>query len=92
MLPNKNLTQDQALWLINEYPKFIGRRIDNSSIQQHLKAFNYIKGSNETVPSCSCQWVSASKVSESLFSQYKAEIELIANPPKTTRKSKTSSI
>jgi len=79
MLPNSNLHKEEAQWLLNEYPKWIGKRIDRGSIQQHLKAFNLIKGSNETIPSCSCQWVSASKVSESLFSQYKAEIEEVAN-------------
>lgn len=79
MLPNTNLSQEDAQWLINEYPKVIGRRVDNGTIQQHLKAFNLIKGASATVPSCSCQWVSASKVSESLFSQHKAEIEKIAN-------------
>ena len=79
MLPNNNLSKQDAQWLLNEYPKVIGRRVDRGSIQQHLKAFNLIKGSNESIPSCSCQWVSASKVSESLFSQYKAEIEEVAN-------------
>lgn len=78
-IPNSNLSKGDAQWLINEYPKIIGKRVDNSTIGQHLKAFNLIKGSNETVPSCSCQWVGASKVSESLFSQYKPEIEVIAN-------------
>jgi len=79
MLPNNNLSKQDAQWLLNEYSKVIGRRVDRGSIQQHLKAFNLIKGSNESIPSCSCQWVSASKVSESLFSQYKAEIEEVAN-------------
>jgi len=79
MLPNNNLSKQDAQWLLNEYPKVIGRRVDRGSIQQHLKAFNLIKGGNESIPSCSCQWVSASKVSESLFSQYKAEIEEVAN-------------
>lgn len=78
-LPNNNLSKENAQWLINEYPKWIGKRIDRESIQQHLKTFNLIKGANETIPSCSCHWVGASKVSESLFSQYKAEIEAIAN-------------
>ena len=78
-IPNSNLNKEDAQWLINEYSKWLGKRIDRESIQQHLKAFNLIKGSKEIVPSCSCQWVGASKVSESLYSQYKTEIEVIAN-------------
>lgn len=78
-IPNNNLSKTDAQWIINEYPKWIGKRIDRTSIQQHLKLFNLIKGSNEGIPSCSCQWVSASKISESLYSQFKAEIEVIAN-------------
>jgi hypothetical protein len=79
MLPNSNLSKEDAQWLINEYPKVIGRRVDRGTIHEHLKAFNLIKGASATIPSCSCQWVSASKVSESLFSQHKTEIESIAN-------------
>jgi len=79
MLPNNNLSKEEAQWLLNEYPKWIGKRIDRASIQHHLKAFNLIKGTNQGIPSCSCQWVSASKVSESLYSQHKAEIEEVAN-------------
>lgn len=76
---NPELTKQQAQWLNNEYPNYIGRRIDRGTIQQHLKAFNLIRGTNQTIPSCSCQWTSAAKISESLYSQYKSEIETIAN-------------
>jgi len=79
MLPNPNLSPTDASWLLNEYTKFIGKRIDNGTIGQHQRAFNLIRGSNEKVPSCSCQWVAASKVAQSLFDQYKSEIEKIAN-------------
>ena len=81
-IPNSNLSKTDAQWIINEYPKWIGKRIDRASIQEHLKLFNLIKGSKEGIPSCSCQWTGASKISESLYEQYKSEIEVIANGEK----------
>ena len=75
MIPNKNLTQDDAKWLIEFYKPKMGQQVNQSSIQWHLKAFNLIKGSNEKVPSCSCHWVSGAKMAQSLFSQHEADIQ-----------------
>lgn len=79
LIPNSNLTKDEAQWLLRDYKPMMNNRIDHSTIKYHLRAFNSIKGTNQSVPSCSCQWVQASKVSQSLFDQYKTEIEAIAN-------------
>jgi len=78
MLPNKDLTQEQAKWLVEFYAPKRTHQINNTTIQYHQKAFNYIKGTNSPVPSCSCQYVSAAKIAQSLYSQHEAEIKEIA--------------
>ena len=80
MLPNKNLTEGEARWLVEFYAPKMTYQINNTSIQYHQKAFNYIKGTNTPVPSCSCQYVSAAKIAQSLYSQHEAEIRKIAYP------------
>ena len=90
MLPNKNLTQVDAKWLVEFYAPKRTYQINNTSIQYHQKAFNLIKGTNEPVPSCNCHWVSASKIAASLYEQFEADIIAIAYPPvKKTRKKKS---
>ena len=88
MLPNSNLQQEDARWLVEFYAPKMGYRIDNSTIQWHNKAFNLIKGSNDPVPSCNCHWVSASRIAQSLYGQHEAEIKAVAYPVKKTRKKK----
>jgi hypothetical protein len=84
MLPNNNLSQEQAKWLVEFYgTKYSqGGRIDVTTIQYHQKAFNYIKGADSPIPSCNCHWISAAKVAQSLYSQYEADIKAVAYPPK----------
>lgn len=91
MLPNNNLSQEDAKWLLEFYGvKYSnGGRIDVTTIQYHQKAFNLIKGTNQPVPNCNCHWVSASKVAQSLYSQYEEDIRAVANPPKTRGRKKS---
>ena len=79
MALNPNLTQQDAIWLKDEYSKVIDKRIDHSTINTHLKAFNLMKNSNESVPSCKCQWRGAAQVTQGMYDQYKYEIEVLAN-------------
>lgn len=72
---NPNLTYEDVKWLWEQYQPKMTYRIDNTSIRMHNKAFNLMKGANEGVPSCSCHWKSAAMVTQSVFSQYKSEIE-----------------
>jgi len=85
MLPNTDLTQEQAKWLVEFYAPKMNHRIDRGTIQWHQKAFNLIKGTNQPIPSCNCHWVSASRVAQSLYGQYETEIREIAYPVKKTR-------
>lgn len=88
MLPNKNLTQEDAKWMVEFYAPKMNNRIDNTTIQHHQKTFNLIKGTNSPVPDCSCHYVSAAKVAQSLYSQYEADIKAIAYPVKTRGRKK----
>ena len=80
MLPNTNLSQTDAKWLVEFYAPVYsqGGRIDVTTIQYHQKAFNLIKGTQAPVPSCNCHWVSAAKVAQSLYSQYEMDIKQVA--------------
>jgi len=78
MLPNQNLTKEEAKWLIEFYGPKRGNRIDNTSIGWHNKAFNYIRGTQQPIPDCSCQWTAASKIASSLYDQHEAAIKEIA--------------
>jgi len=93
MLPNNNLSQGDAQWLIDFYgPKWAnGGRVDVTTIQYHNKAFNLIRGTQQPIPDCNCHWVSASKVAQSLYSQHEASIREIAYPaPKKRGRKKKS--
>jgi hypothetical protein len=72
---NPNLTYSDAKWLWEEYQPMMSHRIDRGSIEKHLKAYNLMLDKQATIPSCSCQYTSAAKVTQSVFSQYKNEIE-----------------
>ena len=85
MLPNTNLSQADAVWLVEEYAPRMTYRVDHSTIRNHQRAFNLIKDSDQPIPSCNCHWVSAAKVAQSLYSQYEAEIREIAYPKVKTR-------
>lgn len=92
MLPNNNLSQEDAKWLLEFYnPTYsTGGRIDVTTIQYHQKAFNLIRGTNQPVPSCNCHWVSAAKVAQSLYSQYEEDIKAVATPPKKRGRKKNA--
>ena len=84
-IPNPNLTEDEAKWLVEFYAPKMNHGINNSTISWHQRAFNSIKGTNQPIPSCSCHWVSASRVAQSLYGQYETEIREIAYPVKKTK-------
>ena len=90
MLPNTNLSQTDAKWLVEFYAPKMNNRIDNTTIQWHQKAFNLIKGTNAPIPSCNCHFVSAAKVSQSLYSQYETDIKTVAYPPTTRGRKKNA--
>ena len=80
---NKNLTNQEAKWLLEEYQPKMGYGVNSKNINMFNDALNLMKGTNNPCPGCSCQYLTIAKIAASLFEQYKSEIEIIAN--KTTR-------
>ena len=80
---NPNLTKTEAEWLLNVYQPKKDGIVNGTTIPMFIKAINYIRGTNSTVPSCGCEYLTRAKMANSYFEQYKTEIETIAN--KTTR-------
>ena len=79
MLPNKNLSKDDAQWLIKEIKPLLGGSIRGKNISIYTKAVNLIRGTNLPNPGCSCEYKTKALTAQSLFGQYHEDIEKIAN-------------
>ena len=86
MLPK--ISKDQAKWLINKFQPIRGGRVDNSTFQLFLKAYNILRDTDRKVSCFSCEGRSIASMANSIFDQYKEEIEKIAT--KRTRKKDAS--
>ena len=75
---NKNLTKQDAQWLLNTFQPMRHGRIANSTIGMFVQATNLISGKNTTVPSCGCEYKVTAAIANSYFDQYKSEIEKLA--------------
>jgi hypothetical protein len=53
--------------------------IKGKNIGLYTKALNLMRGTNLTNPGCSCEYGSRGTIAESVFNQYKPEIEKVAN-------------
>ena len=85
---NNNLTQEEALWLINEYAPRRGGRISGSTMDTYfVKARTLMQGKPSERPGCSCMFRSYVMMTNSMFGQYESEIKDIAYPvvKKSTR-------
>lgn len=79
MLPNQNLSKEDAQWLMNDFSKLVGGSIFGKNIDSYTRAINLIRGTNVKRPGCSCEYKLHAKTAMSVFDQYKSEIEKIAN-------------
>ena len=86
MLPKIN--KSDAKWLLNVFAPIRGGRVDNSTFQMFLKAYNILRDTDRKVNCFSCEGRSIAAMANSIFDQYKSEIESIAT--KTTRKKNAS--
>jgi len=82
------ITKTEAKWLLEEYGPKRGFRIDNSNFQTFLKAYNLMRGTERKVNCFSCEGRSIAAMANSMYNQYEADIQAIANPPKKTRSKK----
>ena len=90
MIPNSNLTQEEALWLLNEYAPKRGGRVSGETMDKYFtKARGLIMGKPVERPGCGCQYKSYVMMTNSLFSQHYEAIKKIATPkPKSRGRSK----
>ena len=79
MLPNQNLSKQDAQWLLNDFSKLVGGSIFGKNIDSYTRAINLIRGTNVKRPGCSCEYKLHARTAMSLFEQHKSEIESIAN-------------
>lgn len=79
---NQNLTKEEALWLLNEFQPKMGGRISGDTMDKYfLPARALMTGKPANKPSCGCEFKAYAQISNSMFGQYKTEIEAIAYPP-----------
>ena len=88
MIPNKNLTQEEAKWMIENFtPGVQAGRIDGARMDKYfVPVRSMILGKPVSRPGCGCMFKSFADMTKSLFGQHYAEIEAIANPPKTAKR------
>jgi hypothetical protein len=75
-----NISQQDAIWLVEDYNRIRNYGKVNSWIDYHVKAQQLIKGQAEK-PSCSCSWGATARIASSLYEQHENEIKAIAYPP-----------
>ena len=76
---NPNLTKEQAGWLLLDYAKHKDLRIDGTTMDRYfIKARRLMTGKDIGRPSCGCEFRVFAQISNSMFSQYKTEIEAVA--------------
>ena len=86
MIPNSNLTQEEALWLINEYQPKSGGRVSGETMDKYfVKARGLILGKPVERPGCACQFKSYVMMTNSLFGQHYEAIKTIATPKSKPR-------
>ena len=77
---NPNLSKADAKWLLNDFQPIINKgMVKGKNISMYTKALNLMRGTNLTNPGCSCEYCSRGTIAESVFNQYKPEIEKVAN-------------
>lgn len=87
---NQNLTKTDAQWLLTEYEKHMNLRIDGSTMDRYfVPARKLLTGKEIGRPGCGCEFKVFAQVTNSMYGQYKTEIEVIAN--QTTRGRKKQS-
>ena len=90
---NSNLTQEEAVFLVEEYFPKSGGRIDGNTMDKYfVPARTYMVGKPVGRPGCGCHYKSFVMMTNSMYSQYEAEIKAIAYPPKTKTRAKRKTV
>jgi hypothetical protein len=91
---NEQLSQGDAKWVLEQWPIF-DHRVAHPTLSRIAEMHNKTFREQVGVPSCGCEYQATHAVWVSRLSQYKSQIEAIANPPvveqnKRGRKQKTN--
>lgn len=70
----ENLGIEDINWLLNDYNRIRNFGKVNSWIDWHIKAQSLLKGYAEK-PSCSCMWVAAARVANSMYEQHEQQLK-----------------
>lgn len=84
MLPE--ITKEDAKWLVEEYGPKRGYRVDNSTFQMYLKAYNILKATDKKVDCMSCEGRAIAAMASSIYEQHEAELKAIATPKRGRKK------
>ena len=77
MLPK--ISKSDAQWLLNVFAPIRGGRVDNSTFQMFLKAYNILRDTDRQVSCFSCEGRTIAAMANSIFEQYESEIQSLAN-------------
>jgi len=77
---NEQLTQEEAQWVLDQWHYF-DHRIAHPTLSRIMEMHNKVFQEQVSVPGCSCEYKATHGVWGSRLSQYRAQIEAIANPP-----------
>ena len=70
----ENLPIEDIKWLLNDYNRIRQFGKVNSWIDWHIKAQQLLKGHAEK-PGCTCMWVAAARVSNSMYEQHEQQLK-----------------
>lgn len=84
MLPK--ISKSDAQWLLRVYAPIRGGRVDNSTFQTFLKAYNIMKGADRVVNCFSCEGRTIAAMANSMFEQYQSEIEALTKSKRGRKK------
>ena len=71
------ISKSDAEWLLRVFAPIRGGRVDNSTFQVFLKAYNIMRGTDRQVACFSCEGRSIAAMANSMFEQHQSEIEAL---------------
>lgn len=84
MLPK--ISKSDAQWLLNVFAPIRGGRVDNSTFQMFLKAYNILKDTDRKVACFSCEGRTIAAMANSMFEQHSSEIEALSKSKRGRKK------
>lgn len=80
---NEKLTQEEALWLLNEYQPKRGGRVSGETMDKYfVPARSLMLGKTVERPGCACQFKSYVMMTNSMFDQHYEAIKTTSTPKK----------